>query len=165
MKGRKPVPTALKIARGNPGQRKLPAGEPQPSTAIDLCVPAILADDPSARAVWEATAPRLHRVGLLTEVDLDALTLYCATFARWQAAERHLQVHGLTVVVGKRKPPIVSPYFAVAMKAQAQCRALLIEFGLTPVSRARVHVPKPDSADTQKDRFFGPHALAPKARA
>jgi len=165
MRGRKPVPTALKIARGNPGQRKLPEDEPQPSTAIDLSVPAILADDPGARAEWEATAPRLHRVGLLTEVDLDALTLYCATFARWKAAERHLQAHGLTVMVGKKKQPIVSPYLVISMKAQAQCRALLIEFGLTPVSRARVHVPKKDSGDSQKDRFFGPLALAPKARA
>ena len=133
MKGRKPIPTALKIARGNPGQRRLPTDEPQPSTVFDLTVPEILAGDPAARAEWETTAPRLHRVGLLTEVDLDALTLYCATFARWKKAERHLRRHGLTVLVGKKKTPIMSPYLTISMKAQAQCRALLIEFGLTPV--------------------------------
>jgi P27 family predicted phage terminase small subunit len=165
VRGRKPVPTALKIARGNPGQRRL-RDEPAPAPAIDLTVPAILADDAGARAEWETTAPRLQRAGLLTEVDLDALTLYCATFARWKEAERQLQQHGLTLMAGrKKKAPIVSPYFSIAMKAQAQCRALLIEFGLTPVSRTRVHVPKPDSADAQRDRFFGLVALPNKRRA
>jgi P27 family predicted phage terminase small subunit len=156
----------LKIARGNPGQRRLPANEPQPAPAFDLTVPDILRDDAGARAEWERTAPRLQRVGLLTEVDLDALTLYCATFARWKAAERELQQHGVMVTVGKKKKPTtrVSPYLMISMKAQQQCRALLMEFGLTPVSRSRVHVPKPDTANAQRDRFFGPVAV-PRAGA
>ena len=165
VKGRKPIPTALKIARGNPGQRRLPADEPQPAPAFDLTVPAILEADPGARAEWEQTAPRLQRLGLLTEVDLDALTLYCATFARWKAAERELQQHGVMILAGRSKTRrIVSPYLMISMKAQAQCRALLMEFGLTPVSRSRVHVPKPDTTNAQRDRFFGPIAL-PRAGA
>lgn len=165
MKGRKPIPTALKIARGNPGQRRLPEDEPQPSTVFDLAVPDILAGNPAARAEWETKAPLFHRVGLLTEVDLDALTLYCATFAHCKQAERHLQRHGLTVLVGKKKTRIMSPYLAIFMKLQVQCRAMLIEFGLTPVSRSRVHLPKPDTGNAQRDRFFGPIGIRRKAGA
>jgi phage terminase small subunit len=94
VKGRKPIPTALKIARGNPGQRRISDDEPQPAPACDLSVPEILQGDPGAAAEWARTAPRLQRLGLLTEVDLDALTLYCATFARWKTAEREIQQRG-----------------------------------------------------------------------
>lgn len=165
VRGRKPVPTALKIARGNPGQRRLRDDGPAPSPAIDLTVPAILAEDAGARAEWETTAPRLQRAGLLTELNVDAFTVICATFARWKAAEVEVQKHGLLIKVGRKKRTIVNPHLAIADKAQAQCRALWAEFGLTPVSQARVHVPKPDSADAQRDRFFGLVALPNKRRA
>jgi P27 family predicted phage terminase small subunit len=159
VRGRKPVPTALKIARGNPGQRKISDDEPEPSRAIDLAVPEILAGDPDASAEWTSKAPLLHKLGLLTEVDLDALILYCATFARWKAAARKLQANGLIVTPRRgrtRLLPIVNPYLAISMAAQKECRALLIEFGLTPVSRSRVHVPKKQADDAARERFFGP---------
>lgn len=94
MRGRKPVPTALKIARGNPGHRRIRKDEPQPSTDIDLAVPDILLDDADARAEWTRTAPMLHRLGVFTEADRDALILYCATFSRWKQAERQLRKSG-----------------------------------------------------------------------
>ena len=61
----------------------------------------------------------------------------------------------MIITAGKNKFPIVSPFLSISTKAQTQCRAMLIEFGLTPVSRSRVHVAKPDAADAQKERFFG----------
>jgi P27 family predicted phage terminase small subunit len=155
MRGRKPVPTALKIARGNPGQRRISDDEPQPSADFDLSVPEILADDPDARGEWETKAPLLHRLGLLSEIDLDALILYCATFSRWKQAERQLRKFGMIVTSKRNQYPIVSPYLNISTKAQTQCRAMLIEFGLTPVSRSRVHVPKKETPDAQRDRFFG----------
>jgi len=164
MKGRKPVPRALKILRGNPGKRRIADDEPQPSTAIDLAVPEILAGDADARAEWERTAPMLHRLGLLTEADLDALILYCASFARWQQAERQLRTDGLIVHAGPNHFPIISPFLIISNRAQAQCRALLIEFGLTPVSRTRVHLPKAETPDAQRARFFGPQPLPPPKR-
>ena len=38
---------------------------------------------------------------------------------------------------------------------------MLLEFGLTPVSRARVHVPKREAPDAQRLRFFGPQPVPP----
>ncbi len=167
MRGRKPVPRALKILRGNPGHRPLADDEPLPSTEIDLAVPAILADDPDARAEWDSKAPMLHRLGLLTEADLDGLVMYCATFARWKTAERELRRFGM-IVSSKQYPyPIISPWLIIANKSQQQCRAMLLEFGLTPVSRSRVHVPKKQTPDAQRERFFGagPHLItSPKKR-
>ena len=34
MKGRKPLPTNLKLLMGNPGKQKLPKGEPEPDSRI-----------------------------------------------------------------------------------------------------------------------------------
>lgn len=149
MRGRKPVPTVLRIARGNPRQHKIRDDEPMPAPVIDLTVPALLAEDADARAAWDELAPMLHRLGLLTEADRHALIFYCVTFARWQEATRQVQHTGLVV---KRR---ASPYVALASQLQAQCRALLIEFGLTPVSRTRLHVPKDAGPDQKQERFFG----------
>ena len=153
MRGRKPVPTALKIARGNPGQRRIRDDEPQPAPLIDLAVPAFLGKDPHARAEWDQKAPMLHRLGLLTEADVDALTLYCATFARWKLAVLELRARGLTVKT--KRGLVANPYLRIAEKAQEQCRVLLDGFGMSPVSRARVHTPKRTADDAQRDRFFG----------
>jgi P27 family predicted phage terminase small subunit len=156
VRGRKPVPTVLKIARGNPGQRRLPDDEPQPSTEIDLAVPAELADHPDASREWERIAPMLHRLGLLSEADRDGLVFYCSAYARWQEAERQLRRYGLLITAKGNPYPMISPYLSISNKAQAQCRLLLMEFGLTPVSRSRVHLPKKQAVDAQRDRFFGP---------
>lgn len=158
MRGRKPVPTVIKIARGNPGQRRLPDDEPQPSADFDLAVPAMIADDPDARGEWEERAPMLHRLGLLTEADRDALLLYCVSFARWKGAEKQLRKYGLLITAKGNPYPMISPYLAIANKAQAQCRAILLEFGCTPVSRTRVHLPKKATDDARRDRFFGSSA-------
>ena len=96
----------------------------------------------------------LQRLGVLTEADQAALVIYCRMFARWQQAERELQAHGSVLAWRKSKAAIVSPYVAIANQLASQCRALLNDFGLTPVSRARISVPKDQSAD-QKDKFFG----------
>jgi P27 family predicted phage terminase small subunit len=160
------VPTALKIARGNPGQRRISADEPEPSTAIDLKVPEILADDVDARAEWERTAPMLYRIGVLTEADIDCLTLYCQTFSTWKQAIRQIRKFGMIVQASKRNPfPIPSPYLSIATKAAAQCRALLGELGLTPVARVRVHVAKREKVDAQRERFFGASSIIGRSPA
>jgi len=147
MRGRKPVPTALKILRGNPGQRRIDLEhEAAPGAALDLTPPAYLSED--ARAEWADKSEMLARLGLLTEADLDAFALYCQTFARWKEAEAALLKSGLLIKSGSNNGiPVVNPYLGIATKAQAQCSRMLIEFGLTPSSRARVKVEKPKKVD------------------
>jgi len=138
MKGRKPEPSALKLLRGLPGKRKLSADEPQPAPLVDLTPPAWL--DPEAQAEWLRLAPMLERLGVLTETDTGALTAYCDAWATWKAATQQIRKFGM-VIKGKADLPIVSPYVKIAHNALLQMRALLTEFGMTPSSRARVHVP------------------------
>lgn len=160
MIGRKPVPRALKLARGNPGHRPIRDDEPQPAAVADLAVPKVLQGDADAAAAWATTAPLLHRNGLLTETDVAALVLYCQHYGRWVAAERAIRKHGMMIVTTKKgvRRFTLSPYLAIASTAADHCRKLLLEFGCTPVSRARVHAPKHEPRNQDKDRFFGGHA-------
>jgi P27 family predicted phage terminase small subunit len=41
-----------------------------------------------AAAEWARVAPMLHRLGLLTKIDGQALATYCQTWGRWREAEQ-----------------------------------------------------------------------------
>ena len=134
-----PVPTALKLLRGNPGKRPINRNEPCPSP--DVAIPNWLS--PDAAKHWPAVAKQLHDAGLLTAIDVTALGLYCEAFARWKDANARIVKYG-TVVKSPNGYPIQSPYLAIANKAHEQMTKLLAEFGMTPSSRSRCVVVRPD---------------------
>lgn len=167
MKGRKPIPSSLKILKGNPGKRAVNREEPHPTVEAPE-PPAWLQAE--ALECWHVIAPELEALGLLTRIDGDALVAYCTVWARWKKAELALVQFGQVVktplklndrgkVIGGGYP-IASPYIGIANKALAHVRAFETEFGMTPSSRARVHV-KGQSTQTQAQRFM---ARAPKLR-
>lgn len=141
MRGRKPVPTQLRIVRGNPSKRPLPKDEPQP--ALDAQMPQWMS--PAAEKHWPIVAEQLHAAGLLTVLDVPALALYCEAFARWQDANEKVVKHG-AVVKGAAGYPVKSPYLSVANRAYEQMVRMLEQFGMTPSSRSRVTGTKPDQS-------------------
>ena len=146
MRGPKPKPTKLKVLHGNPGRRPLNDREPAPAPH-SLEPPAWI--DGDALAEWRRLAPLLHRLGLLTEIDEQALTSYCQTWARWKAAELQIRKHGM-VLRGKGGFPVISPYVAVANRSLAHLKQLLAEFGMTPAARTRV---KTEAGPAPEDPF------------
>ncbi|MCX4146760.1 MULTISPECIES: phage terminase small subunit P27 family [Paraburkholderia] len=139
MRGRKPIPTALKLVRGNPGKRPLPKTEPRPELAV--LVPDWLS--PAARKHWPTIADPLRAAGLLTALDTTALGLYCEAFARWQYANEQIVKLG-PVVEGAAGYSVKSPFVTIANTAYEQLTRMLVEFGMTPSSRSRVTATKPD---------------------
>lgn len=137
-RGRKPVPTHLKLLRGNPGGRPLNAEEPQFQVGADP--PEWLS--PSAKAHWGTIAQQLEDAGVLTTMDATALGMYCEAFARWQDAQQQVVKFG-SVIKAPSGFPVQSPYLAVANKAFEQMMKMLVEFGMTPSSRSRVTSKKP----------------------
>lgn len=134
MKGRKPKPTHLKILQGNPGRRPLPADEPK----LEPCFP----DPPNhlseaARKHWGEVGGMLHEAGILTAVDADALAAYCELHARWVEANEKIREYGL-VIKSPSGAPVQSPYFKISAITFDAMKAMLVEFGMTPSSRARV---------------------------
>jgi P27 family predicted phage terminase small subunit len=151
MRGRKPQPTALKLLRGFPGKRKPRADEPAPVPLDEAPPPDWLA--PEAQAEWIRLAPQLIRLGVLTESDTGALAAYCEAWATWKEATRQIRKFGM-VLKGDGVVPVVSPFVKIADKSLTQMRSFLIEFGLTPSSRVRIHAtkgrPHPDASTQSK---------------
>jgi len=133
-KGPRPQPTALKLARGNPGKRALPKGEPEPEAAVPECPPHL---GELARVEWWRITAELRTLGLVTRIDLAMLAGYCVTWGRWVEAEGKVEEMGLLIKTPNGHP-IQNPYLAIANRALAQLQKLAAEFGLSPSSRTGV---------------------------
>ncbi len=132
-KGRKPVPTRIKRLMGNPGKRRLPKHEPQPSSAMPRC-PSFL--DTYARNKWRQLAPELHRLRLLTKVDQGTLACYCQAFSDLKRARKTIDDEGEYHTSDKG---YIYPHPAVTQARQAmeQIRKFAVELGLTPSCRVK----------------------------
>ena len=138
-RGPRPKSTAVKLARGNPGKRALNENEPEPESAAPT-MPKVLT--PEAAKRWRSLLPRLKKLGVLSNSDLDTIVLYCETYARWEISRAWLQKHGVKYpVMGEEgRPKFWKPWPEVAI--EASCRQsltrLAAEFGLSPSSRSQV---------------------------
>ncbi len=81
-RGPRPQPTALRVLRGNPGKRPLNADEPKPASIASIAPPVWL--DPTAAEAWRELAPRLQKLGLLTELDQQRFSMLCIHWSRWR---------------------------------------------------------------------------------
>lgn len=145
--GRKPLPTSVKLLRGNAGHRPLNLGEPTPPTGAPPC-PAHLSTE--ATAAWKDIAPALQTLGVLTVADGVALEQLCETYADVVALRTDVGQHGrIQTVVTKTGTPMVRARPEVGMldAAQRQLRLWLECFGLTPSARSRLKTGAPEQTD------------------
>ena len=92
MPGPPPEHPYLRLLKGNPGKR--PARKPPEPARGEQCPrpPAHLTGH--AREAWLHLAPELHRLNLLTVLDVGPFSAYCCAYAHWQQAEEALQRSG-----------------------------------------------------------------------
>lgn len=135
--GRKPRPTAQKIAAGNPGKRPLNTAEPQ-YAAITSAEPPEGLPEVGALA-WRYYAPLLIERKVLTVADLHNLEAFCVNVALWRDARAQYEAHGVLLPSqgGFKKNPAITAMHE-AEKAMATFGALL---GLDPASRSRLVAP------------------------
>jgi P27 family predicted phage terminase small subunit len=135
--------SVVRLVQGNAGRRPIQKQAPQIPAKMPRC-PSHL--DAEARKVWQRLAPQLYAAGLLTELDTDALAALCSTVSILTEAKQHLAEEGL-VVTGPRGGTRPSPWIAIARGAQQDMQRLAAEFGLSPLSRQRIHVVPPPAPD------------------
>jgi|SRR3990172_8314970 len=136
MRGRKPIPTHLKVIAGNPGKRSINTAEPEPRKKTPGCPKHL---NGAAKAEWRSVSRKLARYGLLSEIDGAALAGYCDAYGRWAEASVQLQKFGM-IMKGTKSALIQSPYLVIVNRALDQMRSFLVEFGMTPSSRSRMTV-------------------------
>ena len=161
MRGRKPIPTKLKVLTGNPGKKRLPQGEPEPSPGVPDVPPCL---DEYAKEEWDERADALAALGVVTEVDMAALAAYCASYSRWRHAEEALQARvdsaGGNPLVGmvdvtKAGNVIQNALVGIANKAAADMVRYAAELGMTPSARARLAVDPNRGAKGKFDGLIG----------
>ena len=152
--GRKPKPTALNELAGNPGKRALNKDEPRPPALRVLpALPEHLGE--LARRKWEELSSQLYSIGVLTEIDLDALERYCMVYQRWREAEENVVKKGGPILQTAAGNVIQNPYLSIANRCIEQLDKLAAEFGLTPSSRTRVKAEIPPEQSRLEEELFG----------
>jgi hypothetical protein len=130
MPGPPPKPRALKLVSPTgydvQGKRRVNQNEPRPAAG---CSPPAWLQGP-ALELWKVEAPKLHRLGLLTELDGSALATMCVLELQFE-------------VEAAAKEPKLSKLLFLSK----ELRGLWARFGKTPADRSRVNVetPKPES--------------------
>jgi P27 family predicted phage terminase small subunit len=162
-KGRRPLPSTVKNLRGNPGKRKVNEGEPELQPG-DPVMPPRLSE--AAQAEWRAIVPILRAMGLLTPADGAALAAYCYARDLWMLANDEVREYGILIkvpVMGRKGTPEEfeavgfitkkNPAVAIGNEQLKTMKSFLVEYGLTPSSRSKLHVEKPKVVDPA-DAYF-----------
>ena len=133
----------LRVLRGNPSRRPI-YPEPQPAQPTDVPEPPPFLTGYAADEWWR-TAPELHRLKLLTVLDVQVLAVYCIAYARWRTAEgalahmaeRDAQTSGL-LIKSQGGDAMQNPLVGIARRAAADMVRFAGEFGMSPAARARI---------------------------
>jgi P27 family predicted phage terminase small subunit len=151
----RPLPTHLKLVRGTLRKSRINTKEPRPPQGLPR-IPTHLGGH--ARAAWLTYAPLLAGMGVLTKADAMALEALCVTYGEWRRHDAVLAREGETYsspVLDKRGDPVLDdgvpvpgiirarPEVSLRADADRRLRAWLIEFGLSPSARSKVHAEPP----------------------
>lgn len=141
--GRKPIPTPIKMLRGNPGRRPLPEGEPKPPAKLPSPPPEL---SDAAKREWWRMGRKLLAAGIMTELDGPMLASIVVPYTRWLEMQALLAKSSVLL----KKPDgslYVNPLVRIARECQDQFTRALAEFGMSPSSRSRVKADAPKAVD------------------
>ena len=144
--GRTPKPTNLRVLEGNPGKRPLPENEPKPTPKAPE-PPDWLTGE--GEKMWNRLAPKLEKVGLLTEIDGEAFAAACSAWKDYVECRRVINEQGRTYKYknqGGFENETERPEVKISNKALEQFRSFCREFGLTPAARTKIEVRSEEEA-------------------
>lgn len=146
MKGRKPQPTALRRAAGNPGKRAWNHAAPVPPEGTPDCPPHLAGE---ARTEWFRLVDMLVAMGVVTMADRRALAACCQCYGRWVEAEEKPKA---TPMLLKTATGYVqqSPWLSIANKQMDLMGRFMVELGITPASRSRIVVAAQAQAEAER---------------
>jgi P27 family predicted phage terminase small subunit len=134
MRGRKPLPTALKIVTGNPGKRRLNTREPIPEGKL-TDAPDWMSD--TQKESWKYAIEHAP-AGVLKKIDCSALAVWVVAEDLHRQAIQKVTKLGMLVKAPKTEQPIQSPYLPIVNKQAFLMLKAGAELGFTPSSRSRI---------------------------
>jgi len=139
-KGRIPVPDSLKMIRGTFRKDRVNKNAPNPAPVRPK--PSKSLND-KERKVWKDLAPMLYDLGVLTEMDVVAVTLLCRDIAMYQECIAILKKEGRVIkMIGSQGQIVrkVNPCYTIQRQLADSILQMLREFGMTPASRVKIVV-------------------------
>ena len=132
MSGPPPKSPHLQFIRGNPGKRRLRQSVEPPIPPRPPGPPGCLSG--YALDEWHRLAPELHRLGLLSELDVMPLASYCTAYKTWRDACELLAREDQQMVTDDKANVLIR----IARNSAAQMTTIGAQFGLTPHARLRL---------------------------
>ena len=97
-----------------------------------------------AKREWERITPQLYKLGLLSPVDVAAIAVYCDAWSDYVAATRRSRQPVLKTDKGVT---YINPHYKVKRTAVQHLHKMLIEFGLSPACRTKIHAIPPAAGE------------------
>ena len=136
-------PTALKVAEGNRGKRKINHQEPDPDYLDDFTPPKYLSE--TAKERWSKIVPALRQARLVTKVDIDQLAIGIQSLANWIDAQEHINIEraekGTMALLGKsseEKQQQPNPWLIVQSMSAKHWDRIARQFGMSPQARTAI---------------------------
>ena len=157
--GRKVVPLAVNkknLTKAEIEARKKAEAKLQPNKDKIKC-PRWLGRE--AKKEWRRVREELEELGLLTNIDITALAIYCDAFSKLLQANEEIESRGMFVEYTNNDGAtntIENPAVRTANRYADLIRKMCGEFGLTPSARCKLTLPKQEEKEeTPFDRMFG----------
>ena len=140
LSGRRKKPTAELISIGSP-KAKNRKKEPN---SLDTSLMQIPLDYSALeRQLWEYHFIMLKNSRILSATDFSMLDMFCRTYAEYLTLEKLIKDKGLTYQDDKGEE-VLRPEVRLRNDTRKELRALCIQFGFSPSSRAGVEkIPEP----------------------
>lgn len=136
-RGPAPVPTRLKVLRGETRPSRLGTGEPVPRDAAPVPPPWL---SPDALRIWDRTVAELTAMGMAHAADTDSLVVYCTAVINHARAQQLLDAAG-PLIKGVEGNVVRNPAVAVVHASSVVIGKFAREFGLTPAARVSLGTP------------------------
>ena len=136
MKGRKPKPASVLRLQGS--YKRNPEREKDNPTAPGIPKkPRHLVG--YAAAEWDKMIELMIEMKIIEKCDRAALEIYCESYADWRHASEQIKRLGNNLIlITEGKKAQRNPLVSVKNACADRCYKFLVEFGMTPSSRARL---------------------------
>lgn len=144
-RGPKRKPGRLHLLNGNPSKLATSDLKDAVQAPIEIpdCPTHLL---PDAKREWKRIAPLLEELGLIAQIDMAVVAIYCQAYGRWKVAEKRIAdlnkldpagVAGMISVTPSGYTQM-SVWLTISNKAVEQMHKCFSELGLSPSARTRV---------------------------
>ena len=151
--GRKPIPTAMKKAKGTAQKCRILRNEMQAELLDAVPDPPEWLEGDDAIREWFVVCNELMKSKVLATSDLSILGMYCTELATYILAQKRMRENEANRVLtkndkeGKAHYSQLQAWAKVANEAQDRVLKIAAEFGITPSSRTRIGTLKNDDND------------------